>query len=215
MRTSSHLLAAVRKREAMLLESVYSRSFCWNRASYLEDEQEMGRGWGLWRGLTGSSLTAGSQQLPNRPALRLTINMVPASVHLSPVSRPLGYITSLTACLVFFLPGQLIFLSTPVCPPWRTSMASCIPSSVGTSYGQCYLLPPIMRQPQPFRSWYHPPPPNTCILPITWQLSPLIFTNLLPSQPPGLTLTAPPQKCLPCLPLSLQWPPPLSVMLSL
>ena len=36
MRTSSHLLAAVRKREAMLLESVYSRSFCWNRASYLE-----------------------------------------------------------------------------------------------------------------------------------------------------------------------------------
>ena len=35
MRTSSHLLAAVRKREAMLLESVYSRSFCWNRASYL------------------------------------------------------------------------------------------------------------------------------------------------------------------------------------
>lgn len=38
MRTSSHLLAAVRKREAMLLESVYSRSFCWNRASYLEDE---------------------------------------------------------------------------------------------------------------------------------------------------------------------------------
>lgn len=36
MRTSSHLLAAVRKREAMLLESVYSRSFCWNLASYLE-----------------------------------------------------------------------------------------------------------------------------------------------------------------------------------
>lgn len=36
MRTSSHLLAAVRKREAMLLESVYSRSFCWKRASYLE-----------------------------------------------------------------------------------------------------------------------------------------------------------------------------------
>lgn len=36
MRTSSHLLAAVRKREAMLLESVYSRSFCWNRVSYLE-----------------------------------------------------------------------------------------------------------------------------------------------------------------------------------
>lgn len=66
-----------------------------------------------------------------------------------------------------------------------------------------------------FRSWYHPPPPNTCILPITWQLSPLIFTNLLPSQPPGLTLTVPPQKCLPCLPLSLQWLPLLSVMLSL
>lgn len=39
MRTSSHLLAAVRKREAMLLESVYSRSFCWNRASYLGDGQ--------------------------------------------------------------------------------------------------------------------------------------------------------------------------------
>lgn len=36
MRTSSHLLAAVRKREAMLLESVYSRSFCWKRVSYLE-----------------------------------------------------------------------------------------------------------------------------------------------------------------------------------
>lgn len=41
MRTSSHLLAAVRKREAMLLESVYSRSFCWNRASYLEGEQDV------------------------------------------------------------------------------------------------------------------------------------------------------------------------------
>ena len=40
MRTSSHLLAAVRKREAMLLESVYSRSFCWNLASYLQG------GWG-------------------------------------------------------------------------------------------------------------------------------------------------------------------------
>lgn len=105
MRTSSHLLAAVRKREAMLLESVYSRSFCWNRASYLEDKQEMGRrGWGLWRGLMESSLTAGSQQLPNRPALRLTTNMVPASVHLSPVSRPLG---------VHHIPNSLSgFLST-------------------------------------------------------------------------------------------------------
>lgn len=41
MQTSSHLLAAVRKREAMLLESVYSRSFCWNRASYLEGEQDV------------------------------------------------------------------------------------------------------------------------------------------------------------------------------
>lgn len=35
MRTSSQRLAAVRKREAMLLESVYSRSFCRNLASYL------------------------------------------------------------------------------------------------------------------------------------------------------------------------------------
>lgn len=41
MRTSSHLLAAVRKREAMLLESVYSRSFCWNRASYLKGKQDV------------------------------------------------------------------------------------------------------------------------------------------------------------------------------
>lgn len=36
MRTSSQRLAAVRKREAMLLESVYSRSFCRNLASYLK-----------------------------------------------------------------------------------------------------------------------------------------------------------------------------------
>lgn len=39
MRTSSHRLAAVRKREAMLLESVYSRSFCRNLASYLKEEK--------------------------------------------------------------------------------------------------------------------------------------------------------------------------------
>lgn len=57
MRTSSHLLAAVRKREAMLLESVYSRSFCWKRASYLEGEQDVTEpGGGL------SSLTEGSPQ---------------------------------------------------------------------------------------------------------------------------------------------------------
>lgn len=49
MRTSSHLLAAVRKREAMLLESVYSRSFCWNRASYLEDEQDVEEEGGTYR----------------------------------------------------------------------------------------------------------------------------------------------------------------------
>jgi len=36
IRTSSQRLAAVRKREAMLLESVYSRSFCRNLASYLK-----------------------------------------------------------------------------------------------------------------------------------------------------------------------------------
>lgn len=35
IRTSSQRLAAVRKREAMLLASVYSRSFCLNRDSYL------------------------------------------------------------------------------------------------------------------------------------------------------------------------------------
>lgn len=40
MRTSSHRLAAVRKREAMLLESVYSRSFCRNLASYLKEEKQ-------------------------------------------------------------------------------------------------------------------------------------------------------------------------------
>lgn len=52
MRTSSHLLAAVRNREAMLLESVYSRSFCWNLASYLEG------GWG------GSEGPHGARTLP-------------------------------------------------------------------------------------------------------------------------------------------------------
>lgn len=36
MRTSSQRLAAVRNREAILLESVYSRSFCRNLASYLK-----------------------------------------------------------------------------------------------------------------------------------------------------------------------------------
>jgi hypothetical protein len=54
MRTSSHLLAAVRKREAMLLESVYSRSFCWNRASYLEDEQDVEEEGGTYSGLSAA-----------------------------------------------------------------------------------------------------------------------------------------------------------------
>lgn len=69
MRTSSHLLAAVRKREAMLLESVYSRSFCWNRASYLGDEQDVRKRVGLrertyrkptYRGLTAAPKQASS-----------------------------------------------------------------------------------------------------------------------------------------------------------
>jgi len=52
MRTSSQRLAAVRKREAMLLESVYSRSFCRNLASYLEkkrkkEKEKRVRPWGL------------------------------------------------------------------------------------------------------------------------------------------------------------------------
>lgn len=44
MRTSSQRLAAVRKREAMLLESVYSRSFCRNLASYLKKGNKKKKG---------------------------------------------------------------------------------------------------------------------------------------------------------------------------
>lgn len=39
MRTSSQRLAAVRKREAMLLASVYSNNLCLNLDSYLEERQ--------------------------------------------------------------------------------------------------------------------------------------------------------------------------------
>lgn len=44
IRTSSQRLAAVRKREAMLLESVYSRSFCRNLASYLKKRNKKKKG---------------------------------------------------------------------------------------------------------------------------------------------------------------------------
>lgn len=78
-------------------------------------------------------LTAGSQQLPNRSALRLTTNVVPVSVHLSPASsrtflvyRALSLFTRVhlipNSSSGFLTPGcQLSFLSTAVCPPQNIS----------------------------------------------------------------------------------------------
>lgn len=81
-------------------------------------------------------LTEGSQQLPNRPALRLTTNVVPASVHFSSASSPMGYTRSPTTCLVFFLPGVRLSFFLYQCVPLGEHQGHLVlrtTSSVGTS----------------------------------------------------------------------------------
>lgn len=183
----------------MLLESVYSRSFCWNRASYLEGEQDVTEPGGDSRAYRGISAA------PNRPALRWTSHAVPASVHLSPASGPLERVRSLTGVLHFSLQVDSLFFQNHREHQWHPGLRSTS-SWAGASHSQLYLLQP----PQPGQgSWQHLPLQALAHVPfITWKLSLLIFTNLVPSQFSGLTLTALSSETPSLAPPFPQWPPP-------